>query len=68
MRAHNTSKKASVPIEIEFTDKPMTPYGGLVLLSRFIDKSHLRSLLASALPDQCTSTRRKPGTVIGFWW
>ena len=27
MRAHNTSKKASVPVEIEFTDKPMIPYG-----------------------------------------
>ena len=55
MRAHNTSIKASVPIEIEFTDKPMTPYGGLVLSARFFEKLHLRSLLVSVLPDQRTS-------------
>ena len=65
MRSQNTSKKASDPIEIEFTDKPMTPYGGLVVLARFFDKLHLRTLLASVLPDQRTSPNALPVVEIG---
>lgn len=60
MPVHHTPKSSSRQIEIEFTDKPMTPYGGLILLARFFDKLKLRSLLASALPDQRTSPNARP--------
>ena len=66
MQRHHNAKKAVGPVEIEFTDKPMTPYGGLVLLARFFDQLKLRPLLASSLPDQRTSPNARPVVEIVF--
>ena len=51
MRAHNTSKKASVPVEIEFTDKPMIPTGpgSSVRFFRQISSSFTSRIDASGL-------------------
>jgi len=55
MRLNSSPKGTASQIEIEFTDKPITPFGGMALLMRFFDKLKLKRLLGHALPDERTS-------------
>jgi uncharacterized membrane protein len=60
MQTNLTSKSLSSQIQIEFTDKPITGYGGLIILARFFEKVGLRRLLEDALPDNRTSPNALP--------
>jgi len=60
MQINFTPKNSPSQIKIEFTDKPITGYGGLIILSRFFEKIGLRVLLERALPDNRTSPNALP--------
>lgn len=60
MQRNYSEKHPSNQIEIEFTDKPITGFGGMVVLARFMEKLKVKSLLHSALPDQRTSPNALP--------
>ena len=55
MRLNSSPKGAASQIEIEFTDKPITPFGGMALLMRFFDKLKLKRAPGHALPEERTS-------------
>lgn len=46
--------------EIVFTDRPMTGWGGLGLLARFLETVGVRQVLQQALPDGRTSPNQVP--------
>ncbi len=60
MQTKFTLKSTTSQIQIEFTDKPITGYGGLIILARFFDKVGLRRLFEGALPDNRTSPNALP--------
>lgn len=47
-------------VEVEYTTKPVSGWGGLVLLGRFFEQLGVRERLAQALPDGRTSNNRIP--------
>jgi len=60
MRNHSTQGGASERLQIEYTAKPVSGWGGLVALVRYFDKVGLRALLQQALPDGRTSPNQIP--------
>jgi hypothetical protein len=55
MQTKHNRTRASSQVEIEFTDKPVTPYGGMAVLMEYFNKVSLKNLLEEALPDERTS-------------
>jgi len=60
MQAHSTQWEASERLQIEYTAKPVSGWGGLVALVRYFDGVGLRALLQQALPDGRTSPNQIP--------
>lgn len=59
MRSHDSRKRA-VDVAIEYTTKPVSGWGGLVLLRQFFDRVGVREYLERALPDGRTSPNQVP--------
>jgi hypothetical protein len=55
MRDHSTQEAPSERLEIAYTAKPVSGWGGLVMVMRYFDQVGLRTLLQQALPDGRTS-------------
>jgi len=55
MQAESSENSPSERLEIAFTAKPVSGWGGLVAMVRYFDRLGLRALLARALPDGRTS-------------
>jgi Transposase DDE domain. len=51
----NNSRKQRPEVAIEYTEKPVSGWGGLALLFRFLDRLGVRKYLEQALPDGRTS-------------
>ena len=64
MHAHSTQEAPSERLEIEYTVKPVSGWGGLVAVVRYCDRLGLRALLAQALPDGRTSPNQIPAVEI----
>lgn len=64
MHEHSTQEALSERLEIEYTAKPVSGWGGLVALGRYCDRLGLRALLAQALPDGRTSPNQIPAVEI----
>jgi hypothetical protein len=58
-----------VNLPIEYSDKPVTPFGGMALIKRFIDQTGIREHLAPLdLPQGGSNRAYDPVDVIeGFW-
>lgn len=52
------SSKNRRGLAVEFTSRPVSGWGGLVLLERFMDRLGVRDALRTALPDGRTSNNR----------
>lgn len=61
MRGKHTSREGG-PLRIEYTNRPVTGWGGLVSLVRFFDTFRVREWLDRALPDGRTSNNKVPVT------
>jgi len=55
MRLNSSRNRGASQIEIEFTDKPITPYGGMALIMRFFEKLKVKRVLQHVFPDERTS-------------
>lgn len=56
-------------IRIEFTDKEITPWGGMVLMKKLIEKTGINELLSSLpLPCQASNRRFKPIQLINTFF
>jgi hypothetical protein len=60
MHSQATAVAPSERLEIAYTDKPVSGWGGLVALVRFFDRQGLRRVLEQALPDGRTSPNQIP--------
>ncbi|MFI5342317.1 MAG: IS1380 family transposase [Candidatus Methylomirabilales bacterium] len=60
MRDHSTQEAPSERLEIAYTTKPVSGWGGLVMVLRYFDQVGLRTLLQQALPDGRTSPNQIP--------
>ena len=58
-----------VNLPIEYSDKPVTPFGGMALMKRFVDQTGIREHLATLdLPQGGSNSAYDPVQVIeGFW-
>lgn len=68
-----TNKKQSntkmVNLPIEYSNKPVTPFGGMALLKRFIDKTGIDDFLNTlALPQPGSNRGYTPSTIIKSFW
>jgi hypothetical protein len=66
MRAQPTSAGTKKELAIEYTDKPVSGWGGLVSVFRFFDRLGVRTVLEHALPDGRTSPNQIP--VVDIVW
>ena len=64
MQDHSTQWEASERLQIEYTAKPVSGWGGLVALVRYWDRLGLRPLLQQALPDGRSSPNQIPAVAI----
>lgn len=64
MHAHSTQAAPAERVQIEYTAKPVSGWGGLVMLMRYFDRMGVRSLLQQALPDGRTSPNQIPAVEI----
>ena len=64
MRDHSTQEETSERLQIEYTAKPVSGWGGLVALVRYWDWVGLRPLLRHALPDGRSSPNQIPAVTI----
>jgi hypothetical protein len=64
MRDDSTQAGPSERLQIEYTAKPVSGWGGLVTLVRYFDRLGLRALLQQALPDGRTSPNQIPAVEI----
>ena len=64
MRDDSTHLGPSERLQIEYTTKPVSGWGGLVALVRYVDRLGLRALLRQALPDGRTSPNQIPAVEI----
>ncbi len=55
MQEKSSRNEAPSQLEIEFTNRPVTPYGGMALLMEYFNGIGLKTLLNEALPDERTS-------------
>jgi hypothetical protein len=60
MQREAIAESPSERLEVAYTDKPVSGWGGLVALVRFFDRQGLRPLLVQALPDGRTSPNQIP--------
>jgi hypothetical protein len=60
MQEKDTRSEPSERLEVAYTDKPVSGWGGLVAMVRFFDKRGVRELLGRALPDGRTSPNQIP--------
>lgn len=60
MQRERTAPRASERLEVAYTEKPVSGWGGLVAMVRFFERKGLRGLLESALPDGRTSPNQIP--------
>lgn len=60
MQAKNSRVGAVKQVEVAFTDKPVSGWGGLLSIGRFFDALGVREALAQALPDGRTSNNQVP--------
>src|SRR5215831_5262705 len=60
MQGENSLSGAADRLQIEYTDKPVSGWGGLVAVVRFFDRLGVRELLGLALPDGRTSPNQIP--------
>jgi hypothetical protein len=58
MQPNTSSFSSSGHLEIAYTDKPVSGWGGLVAMMRFFEKVGLRACLQHALPDGRTSNNQ----------
>lgn len=58
-----------VNLPIEYSDKPVTPFGGMALMKRFVDKTGIKEHLSSLDLPQPQSNRSYPSEQIieSFW-
>jgi hypothetical protein len=68
MQEEDTRSEPSERLDVAYTDKPVSGWGGLVAMVRFFDKRGVRELLGRALPDGRTSPNQIPvvDMVLGF--
>jgi len=64
MREYSSQEPSSERLEIEYTAKPVSGWGGLVALMRYCDRVGLRAVLRQALPDGRTSPNQIPAVEI----
>jgi len=64
MRENHSGSRGTDRLEISYTDKPVSGWGGLVLVMRFFDRLGLREMLKRALPDGRTSNNHIPAVDI----
>ena len=60
MQRKDTVDKPAEELQIEYTSKPVTGWGGLVVMMRYFERIGLRELLRKALPDGRISPNRIP--------
>ena len=60
MRVKNTRFGPAEQLEVAYTDKPVSGWGGLVALIRYLERQGLRELLGQALPDGRSSPNQIP--------
>lgn len=60
---------ARVNLPIEYSDKPVTPLGGMALMKRFVDQTGIRERLSTLeLPHGGSHRAYDPTHIIeGFW-
>jgi hypothetical protein len=51
---------SATSLEVRYTDKPVSGWGGLVAVMRYLEKRGVRQVLAQALPDGRTSPNQIP--------
>ncbi len=64
MHAHSTQEALSERLQIAYTAKPVSGWGGLVALWRYCERLGVRALLQQALPDGRTSPNQIPAVEI----
>jgi hypothetical protein len=58
-----------VNLPIEYSDKPVTPFGGMALMKRFIDQTGVREHLATLdLPQGGSNRAYDPVQIIESFW
>ena len=58
-----------VNLPIEYSDKPVTPFGGMALMKRFVDQTGIREHLATVdLPRGGSNCAYDPVHVIECFW
>ena len=58
-----------VNLPIEYSDKPVTPFGGMALMKRFIDQTGIREHLANLdLPQGGSNRAYDPVHIIESFW
>ena len=58
-----------VNLPIEYSDKQVTPYGGMSLMKRFIDQAGIRNFLGSLdLPEPGSNRGYAPGHIVESFW
>jgi hypothetical protein len=60
MRVEHTDQGPADRLEVEYTDRRVSGWGGLVAVVRYFDRLQLREWLARALPDGRTSPNQIP--------
>ncbi len=51
---------SATSLEVRYTEKPVSGWGGLVAVMRYLEKLGVREVLAQALPDGRTSPNQIP--------
>ncbi|MBN1288347.1 MAG: IS1380 family transposase [Actinobacteria bacterium] len=64
MHVKSSRKKGKGQLAIKFTDKPITPYGGMAFMADYFNRVGLGTLFEDALPDRRTSPNAIPVTDI----
>jgi hypothetical protein len=64
MHAYSTQAAPSERLQIAYTAKPVSGWGGLVALMRYCERVGVRALLQQALPDGRTSPNQIPAVEI----
>ncbi len=61
MRRESSAVRGSgASLDVRYTDKPVSGWGGLVAVARYLEKAGIRQVLERALPDGRTSPNQIP--------
>ncbi len=60
MHGHDSASGPSGRLGIRYTSKPVSGWGGLLLVFRYLERQGIRELLTAALPDGRTSPNQIP--------